>query len=85
MQISRRDALLGATAAAITTAAIAAPLAHKAAGVRSALAGEEAQVLALFRQLGDKKRASVHYWARVLAGLPDDPALARRINGRMRS
>ncbi len=39
MNITRRDALLGATAAAITTAATTAPLAIKAAGVKAALAG----------------------------------------------
>ncbi len=37
MNITRRDALLGATAAAVTTAAITAPLALKAAGVKAAL------------------------------------------------
>ncbi len=40
MQVSRRDALMGATAAAVVTAAIAAPLAIKAAGVKAALAGD---------------------------------------------
>lgn len=40
MKISRRDALLGASAAAVVTAAIAAPLALKAAGVKAALGGD---------------------------------------------
>ncbi len=40
MQISRRDALMGATAAAIVTGAITVPLAIKSAGVKVALAGE---------------------------------------------
>ena len=40
MNITRRDALMGATAAALTTGAIVAPLAIKAAGVKAALAGD---------------------------------------------
>ena len=40
MQISRRNALMGATAAAVVTGAATAPLAIKAAGVKAALAGE---------------------------------------------
>ncbi len=40
MQISRRDALMGATAAAAVTGFTAAPLAMKAAGVKAALAGD---------------------------------------------
>ncbi len=40
MSISRRDALLGVTAAAVVTGAATAPLAIKAAGVKAALAGE---------------------------------------------
>ncbi len=40
MQISRRDALLGATAAAAVTGLTVAPLAFKAAGVKAALAGD---------------------------------------------
>ena len=40
MQISRRDALRGATAAAVVTGAAMAPLAIKAAGVKAALAGD---------------------------------------------
>ncbi len=48
MQISRRDALLGATAAAAVTGLTAAPLAFKAAGVKAALAGDP--VLALERE-----------------------------------
>ncbi len=40
MQFTRRDALLATGAAAITTAAITAPLAIKAAGVKAVLAGD---------------------------------------------
>ncbi len=40
MQISRRSALLGATAAAAVTGLAVAPLAIKAAGVKAALAGD---------------------------------------------
>ncbi len=40
MSISRRDSLLGATAAAVVTGATVVPLATKAAGVKAALAGE---------------------------------------------
>ena len=40
MSISRRDALMGATAAAVVTGAITAPLAFKAAGVKMALIGD---------------------------------------------
>ncbi len=40
MQISRRGALLGATAAAAVTGLTVAPLAMKAAGVKAALAGD---------------------------------------------
>ena len=39
-RITRRDALMGATAAAVVTTAITAPLAIKAAGVKAALAGD---------------------------------------------
>ena len=49
MSISRRDALLGATAAAVVTGAAVAPLAMKAAGVKAALAGDP--VIDLARQL----------------------------------
>lgn len=40
MNITRRDALLGATAAAAVTGAATIPLAMKAAGVKAALAGK---------------------------------------------
>ena len=49
MSISRRDALLGATAAAVVTGAATAPLAMKAAGVKAALAGDP--VIGLSEQL----------------------------------
>ncbi len=51
MSISRRDALLGATAAAVVTGTATVPLAIKAAGVKAALAGaDEDPVLALKRE-----------------------------------
>ncbi len=73
--ITRRGALLGAGAAVV------------AAGVPGAVQGadsEEAQVLALFLQLGDRERASVHFWARFYARLPDDPEIRRRFIGEVR-
>ena len=89
MQISRRTAL-AAGAAAITTAAVTAPLAIKAAGVQAALAGdpavaqaadpEEAQVLAVFRQLNDGQRAVVQMFMRCLARLPADPMINARVD-----
>ena len=50
MQITRRNALLGATAAAVTGLTVA-PLGMKSASAKAALAGEEAQAIAVFRQL----------------------------------
>ena len=44
MSISRRDALLGATAAAAVTGLTVAPLAMKAAGVKAALTAEPTRV-----------------------------------------
>ena len=79
MSISRRTAL-ATGAAAITTAAITAPVAIKAGAAKAALAGEEAQVLAVFRQLEDGQRACVHMLTRSLARLPSDPALKARID-----
>ena len=49
MQISRRDALMGATAAAVVTGATVAPLAVQSAGVKAALAADPA--VDLSRQL----------------------------------
>ena len=57
MNITRRDALMGATAAAVVTGAIAAPLAIKAAGVKAALAGDP--VIGLAAQVKAAYRASV--------------------------
>ncbi len=70
MSISRRDALTGATAA----------VAVAAVPTVAALAAdpEEEKVLALFRQMADRERAALHFWARFCAGLPEDPQLARR-------
>ncbi len=57
MQISRRDALMGATAAAVVTGAATAPLAMKAAGVKAALAGDP--VIGLAAQVKAAYRASL--------------------------
>ena len=66
MSISRRDALLGATAAALTTAAITAPLALKAASVRAALGGDTV-LLARIAQFHEAHRAHCHMWERAKA------------------
>ncbi len=71
MQISRRDALLGATAAAVVTGAITAPLAIKAAGVKAALAGEplialEQEWLAIHKELQERGG----WWSRAHDRLP---------------
>ena len=50
MSISRRNALMGATAAAVVTGAITAPLAIKAAGVKAAMAAQLDPVAALVRK-----------------------------------
>ena len=57
MQISRRDAMLGATAAAVVTGAATAPLAIKATGVKAALVGDP--VVALATQVKAAYRASI--------------------------
>ncbi len=71
MQISRRDALLGATAAAVVTGAATAPLAIKAAGVKAALAGEpllamEQEWNAIHKELQDRDGQ----WSRAYDRLP---------------
>ncbi len=50
MQISRRDALLGATAAAAVAGLTVAPLAMKAAGVQAPLAGQTVEPLLALEQ-----------------------------------
>ena len=51
MNITRRDALRGATAAAVVTGAITAPLALKAAGVKAALASaSDARIFVLIEE-----------------------------------
>ena len=70
MQISRRDALMGATAAAITTGAITVPVAIKAAGVKAALVGEP--LVALEAKLLEARAASDKIWA--LYGAASDEA-----------
>ncbi len=57
MQITRRNALLGATAAAAVTGLTVAPLAIKAAGVKAALAGDP--VIGLAAQVKAAYRASI--------------------------
>ncbi len=68
MQISRRGAMLGASAAAVV------------AGVPGAVKAdpEEHQLLTVLRQLPDDRRALIHHLSRCFAGLPDDPELMRR-------
>ncbi len=69
MTISRRSALIGAGAAAVV------------AGVSLPVLGadpEEHQLLTVFRQLPDDRRALIHDVIRKFAGLPDDPQLKRR-------
>ncbi len=67
MNITRRDALLGATAAAVVTGLTAVPLAIKAPGVKAALGGDDPiwAVLARARSLQDQITAA-----------PYDPATA---------
>ena len=73
MNVTRRHILKSAAgAAAVATGA--APIIQPADP-------EEEQVLALFQQMGDRERASSHYWMRYYAGLPDDPQLRRRFTG----
>ena len=50
MQISRRNALMGATAAAVVTGALTVPLAIKAAGAKAALAGGPGGISASIQQ-----------------------------------
>ena len=68
MSISRRSALLGATAAVVAGV----PIAVRAADP------EEQQLLTVFRQLSDDRRALMHDMTRHMAGLPGDPELKRR-------
>ncbi len=83
MSISRRDALLGATAAAVVTGAATAPLAIKAACVQAALAGateeplvslwqERARLRAQLDRLSDQCTAieeTLPEWARNFDGI----------------
>ncbi len=68
--LTRRAALRGA-GAVVAMATVAVPAVQAADP-------EEAQVLAVFRQLNDGQRATVHLLIRSLAGLPRDPALWAR-------
>ncbi len=61
--LSRRDALMGATAAAIVTTATVAPLALKASGVKAALAGD-AVLLARVAQFHETYEAAQRAWER---------------------
>jgi len=62
--ISRRDAIKGATAAAVITGAILAPLAIKAAGAKAALAGDDAVLLARIEQFHEVYDAQNRVWAK---------------------
>ena len=82
MSISRRDALMGATAAAAVTGLIVAPLAIKAAGVKAVLAGDP--VLAAYEAFEAARlkyiAASDHVYAvaeAVEAELPPEPHFGR--------
>ncbi len=66
MKISRRDALIGATAAAVVTGAATAPLTMKAPGVKAALADDP--VIPLARQL----RAATEAWSSSIDAFEDD-------------
>ncbi len=75
MQISRRGALLGATAAAVVTGAATAPLAIKAAGVKAALAGApDARILVLVeehdRTLAAQNKAGARWFEAVMERMP---------------
>ena len=71
--LTRRAALL-ATGAAVVAATVAAPAVVQAADP------EEAQVLAVFRQLNDGQRAVVQMLMRCLARLPADPMINARVD-----
>ena len=58
MNITRRDALLGATAAAVVTGAATAPLAMKAAHTKAALVNADPEIEAL---LGQLRAAEAHH------------------------
>ncbi len=68
-----RRAVLRGGGAAVAVATVAAPAVQAADP-------EEAQVLAVFRQLDDGQQATVQILMRTLAGLPSDPALWTRSN-----
>ncbi len=71
MQFSRRDALMGAGAAAVVTGVTATPLAMKATGVKAALVGDP--LLAMERQwfaIGKELRERGGQWSRAYDGLP---------------
>ena len=74
--ITRRDALRGA-GAVVAVAGVT--------GAVQAVGHEEEQVLTLFRQMGDRERASAHFWMRYYAGLPDDPQIRQRFTGEAES
>ena len=70
---TRRGALVG-VGAAVVAATVAAPAVAQAADP------EEAQVLAVFRQLDDGQRAVVQMFMRCLARLPADPMINARVD-----
>ncbi len=82
MKLSRRDALLGATAAAVVTGAITAPLALKAAGVKAALASTDPAIATghwhkAFAQVFGQAEWWVSHQNPNLDELNRDPALAQ--------
>ena len=60
MNLTRRDALLGATAAAVVTTAITASLAIKAAGVKAALSNQPDLLLVGVQILVNEIRQDLH-------------------------
>ncbi len=73
MSAITRRSVLSSAGAAVAVATV--PVGVQAADP------EEAQVLALFRQLEDRKRAVTHQWLRIVSDLPMDPRLKRRYGG----
>ena len=75
MQISRRDALMGATAAAVVTGATVVPLAIKAAGVKVALvSASDARIFALVeeheRAVAEMEKAGERWFEAVMGRMP---------------
>ncbi|MCH8187841.1 MAG: hypothetical protein IIB66_03905 [Proteobacteria bacterium] len=81
MSISRRSALIGASAAVVTGAAVV-PLAMKAAGVKAALAGDDAALLAQVARFHDVYDKGNRVWAKqkahraLIEAMPDCPRIS---------